>query len=303
MDYKDYYKILGLAKGASEKEIKAAYRRLARKFHPDMNPGDAKAETRFKEINEAHEVLSDKEKRRRYDQLGANWNAVSGAWASGRPAGGRVRVDVENFGGGGFSDFFETFFGRKGEAGPDLEDLLRGARGAGRGGDIEYEAELTLEEVLRGTTRTLKLVGGRAGRQVEVKIPAGVRDGARLRVAREGAPGAAGGPPGDLYLRVRVLPHRSFVRSGDDLQIAVTVPLTTAVLGGEASVPTLEGQVGIKVPAGTPVGRVFRLRGQGLPRSEDGERGDLLAQVAVALPEHLNQRERELFEELRRLGR
>ncbi len=299
MEYKDYYKILGVAKDADEKAIKAAYRRLARKYHPDMNPGDAKAEARFKELNEANEVLSDPEKRRRYDQLGANWNAFGGA--SGWPGAGRVRVNVQDFGGRGFSDFFETFFGGGAAQGfPDLEEILggaRGTRGRARVQDVEYELELSLEEVLRGTTRTIGVGAGRAGRKVEVKVPAGIRDGARLRLAGEGQ------AAGDLYLRIRVSPHPSLVRNGDDLQSAVTVPLTTAVLGGEVSVPTLDGPVGIKIPAGTPVGRVFRMRGHGLPKLEGGGRGDLLAQLNVALPENLSKRERELFEELRQLGR
>jgi curved DNA-binding protein len=299
MEYKDYYKILGVEKNATEKEIKAAYRRLARKHHPDVNQGNAKSEARFKEINEAYEVLSDKSKRSRYDQLGANWNAFGS-----RPGtGGRVHVDMRDFGASGFSDFFETFFGRGASGAPDLEELLRRARG-GRavepGRDVEYEAEVTLEDVARGTTRTVP-VGGAVGRKVEFRIPPGVRDGARLRVSGEGEAGAAGSR-GDLYLRVHVLPHARFVRDGDDLQQVVSVPLTTAVLGGEASVPTLNGQAAIKVPAHTPSGRVFRLRGQGLPKNGGG-RGDLLAELAVALPENLSKRERELFEELRQLGR
>jgi DnaJ-class molecular chaperone len=310
MDYKDYYKILGVSKGASAKEIKAAFRKLARKFHPDVNPGDAKAEARFKEINEANEVLSDPEKRTRYDQLGANWKAYGGGPPPGWPGagGGGRRVDMRDFGGSGFSDFFETFFGGAGGArSVDLEELLRGARGGAagpaRGDDVEYEVEIGLEDVLRGATRALGLGESSQPRTVEVKIPAGIREGARLRVAGEGPPGPGGGPRGDLYLRIRLLPHPSFTRDGDDLQVAVTVSLTTAVLGGEVPIPTLDGPLGIKVPPGTPVGRVFRLRGHGLPRSGSGERGDVLAQLNVSLPHNLTPRERELFEELRSLGR
>lgn len=305
MDYKDYYKILGVEKKATEKEIKAAYRRLARKHHPDVNPGNTKAEARFKEINEANEVLSDREKRKRYDQLGVNWNAFSGAAPAGRPGAGRVRVDVQDFGARGFSDFFETFFGGPGQGFPDLEEALRGGRpGLSRGDDLEYEVEVTLEEVMRGTKRTVNVGDVGPARRVEVKIPAGIRGGARLRVpGAGGSPEAGGGSRGDLYLRIRVRPHPEFVRDGDDLQRALRVPLTTAVLGGEVAVPTLEGPVGIKVPGGTPPGRVFRLRGHGLPRHEGNGRGDLLAQLAVALPDELSKRERELFEELRSLGR
>jgi DnaJ-class molecular chaperone len=310
VEYKDYYKILGVARTASAKEIKAAYRRLARKYHPDVNPGDKQAEARFKQINEANEVLSDKGKRERYDALGANWAAYSrGAPQAGWPEGGRARVDVSGFSGseaGGFSDFFQAFFGGGG-AGSPFDDLFGGpGRGPGapaRGQDLEYGVDLTLEEILHGTARTVEIGEGKARRRVEVRIPPGVRDGSRVRAAGEGGPGAGSTQRGDLYLRVRIPPHPGFVRNGDDLQTAVTIPLTTAVLGGEAQVTTLEGPVGIRIPAGTPAGRVFRLRGQGLPRLTGGGRGDLLAQAAVALPEGLSKRERELFEELRRLGR
>jgi DnaJ-class molecular chaperone len=289
VEYKDYYKTLGVPRKATDKEVKAAFRKLARKYHPDMNPGNKQAEARFKEINEANEVLSDPDKRRRYDQLGANWDAFRGTGTGGRtrwPEGFRV-VETEGFGGqglGGFSEFFRTFFGGGfGDAGaedPRDSDLA--------GGD--HPVDLTLEEVFKGATRSLE-IGGRHARRVEVKIPAGVRDGTRVRA-------------GDIHLRVRLLPHRVFQRSGDDLQTAVRVPLTTAVLGGEAQVPTLDGPVGIKVPPGTPAGRAFRLRGHGLPRLEHGGgRGDLLATLAVDLPKDLSKRERELFEELKRLGR
>jgi curved DNA-binding protein len=301
MEYKDYYKTLGVPKGASDKEIKAAYRRLARKHHPDVNPGNKEAEARFKEIGEAYEVLSDKEKRRRYDQLGANWDAFGRTPPQGWPGGG-VRVDFEDLGGGagGFSDFFRTFFGGGGAG-------FGGAQGFGGAeafqppaADAEAEVDLTLSEVLRGTTREVALDGSR--RRVEVKIPPGVRDGSRVRVAGEGGRGA-GGRRGDLYLRVRVSPDPTFERHGDDLQTTIRVPLTAAVLGGEAQVATLEGSVGIKIPPGTPVGQVFRLRGHGLPRlGERGARGDLLATLAVELPRSLTQRQKELFEELRRSG-
>ena len=302
VEYKDYYKILGVAKGATEKEIKAAYRKLARKHHPDMNQGNPKAEARFKEIGEAYEVLSDPEKRKRYDELGANWNSFrqapgAGAW----PGGGEVRVDFGDLGGagGGFSDFFRTFFGGAEGAGfetGNIEDLFGGR------GDTEQEVVLTLEEVLHGAARTVQVGPPGSRRRVEVRIPAGVREGSRVRVAGEKS-GASGRRPRDLYLRVRIAPHPTFERKGDDLQASLRVPLTTAVLGGEAQVPTLEGPVGIKIPPGTPVGQTFRLRGQGLPRLDSGGgRGDILATLSVDLPKRLSPRERELFEELRRLG-
>jgi DnaJ-class molecular chaperone len=296
MEYKDYYRVLGVAKGATEKEIKAAYRKLARKHHPDVNPGNKEAEARFKEIGEAYEVLGDKEKRKRYDELGSNWNAFSRGATPGQPwPGGGVRIDFEDLGGGGFSDFFRTFFG--GAGGPGFGGA---EQSFSAGSDAEGEIELTLAEVLRGTTREVAVAGSR--RRVEVKIPAGVRDGSRVRVAGEGGKGA-GGRRGDLYLRVRIAPDPTFERRGDDLQTTLRVPLTAAVLGGEAQVTTLEGPVGIKIPAGTPAGQVFRLRGHGLPRlGERGARGDLLAALAVDLPRTLTARQRELFEELRRSG-
>jgi curved DNA-binding protein len=309
MEYRDYYRTLGVPKTAKEKEIKAAYRRLARKHHPDVNPGNKDAEARFKEINEAYEVLGDSEKRKRYDELGANWNAFNrgGQAPGGWPAGG-VRIDFEDLGGGGFSEFFRTFFG--GGAG-----FGGRARPGGFGGgpevdeeflvppsDAEGEVELTLAEVLHGTTREVALAGSGSKRRVEVKIPPGVREGSRVRVAGEGGRGSAG-RRGDLYLRVRIAPDPSFERRGDDLLTTVRVPVTAAVLGGEASVRTLDGTLDIKIPSGTPAGQVFRLRGHGLPRlGEKGARGDLLATLAVELPRTLDARQRELFEELRRSG-
>ena len=292
-----------MAKTATEKEIKAAYRKLARQFHPDMNQGDKKAEARFKEVGEAYDVLSDAEKRARYDQLGANWQdyeraARGGGGAGGarrRPGGGNVRVEFgEEL--GGFSDFFKTFFGAGGAGG--FGDAFGGG-GPAEGSDIESTLDVTLEEVLKGTKRTLRL-GGQGGREVEVKVPAGVRDGSRLRVAGEGGEGRRGGGKGDLYLRVQVRPHPVFERRGDDLATTVKVPLSTAVLGGEMNVPTLDGSLSVKVPQGTGVGQTFRLRGQGLPElGKPEERGDLLATLAVDIPKNLSTRQKELLEELR----
>lgn len=301
MDFKDYYKVLGVAKTASDKEIKAAYRKLAMKYHPDKNPGDAKAEARFKEINEANAVLSDAGKRRQYDELGADWSrygSAGGPFAGGGfPRGGRVHVSADDL--GGFSDFFRTFFSGGGGfqqgGGGGFEEVLRQA-----GGGFAQEerpaqpVELTLEEVASGARRTLRIEEGGHRREIEVKIPAGVREGARIRVRGSGG-------HGDLFLVVKVHPHVRFERQEDDLRTTFKVPLTTAVLGGEAEVATLDGRVGIKVPPGTPVGRTFRVRGQGLPR-RDGGRGDLLASLALELPGHLDKRSRELFEELREKG-
>jgi curved DNA-binding protein len=303
MEYKDYYKTLGVPKSANEKEIKAAYRRLARKHHPDVNAGNKQAEARFKEIGEAYQVLSDAEKRRQYDELGANWSAYQTGWPASAPraGGGRVRVKVGGLGEddlGGFSDFFRTFFGGRGGTwgGDSAEDAFGVYEPPGR--DVEHAIELTLDEVVRGATRTVRKG---AGRTVEVKIPPGLREGSRIRVAGEG--GVSGGKSGDLYLRVHLLPHPRFGVQGDDLLASVVVPLTTAVLGGEVEVATLDGRANVKVPAGTPPGRVFRLKGQGLPRQGRGTRGDLLVTAEVSLPKDLSKREREIFEELKGLGR
>jgi DnaJ-class molecular chaperone len=309
VEFKDYYKILGVPKGASAKDIKAAFRKQARKFHPDFNKGDAKAEAKFKEVNEANEVLSDPEKRKRYDALGPDW-ANFRPPPGGPRAGGGIPVD---FGGdaGGFSDFFRTIFGGGGfpsggvRAGGGFEDIFARAAEEQSGQDLEGEVELTLAEVHRGTTRSVQVgEDGQKPRTVEVRIPPGIRENARVRAAGEGGPGGKRGKRGDLYLRVKVRPDPRFERKGDDLQATVQVPLTTAVLGGEAQVPTLDGPVGIKIPPGSRPGRIFRLRGHGLPRLESpSEKGDLLAVLGVELPQELTPREHELFEELRRLGR
>ncbi len=284
MEYRDYYRVLGVAKNASAKEIKAAYRKLARKHHPDVNPGNNAAESRFKEVNEAYEVLGDPEKRKRYDALGANWDAYRGRapGASGWPGGVRVEYEDLAGGAGGFSDFFRTFFGggfpggAGGFAGFGADQEIREAL------DAEGEVELTLEEVVKGTTREVRLGGEK--RRVEVRIPPGVREGSRVRVAGEGSRGS-GGRRGDLFLRVRIASDPRFERSGDHLVTTVRVPLTVAVLGGEAQVPALDGPVGIKIPPETPAGRVFRLRGQGLPLpGAKGSRGDLLATLSIDLP-------------------
>jgi curved DNA-binding protein len=321
MEYKDYYKILGVDRNASEKEIKRAYRKLARKFHPDVNPGDKVAEEKFKEINEAHEVLSDPDKRSKYDQLGANWqqwqrrggnpsNFDWSQWFASGPGGapGGVRVEWSGdigdlFGGGGaggFSDFFRTIFGGMGGTGGagTTGSPFGGATGqrALHGQDMEAQVEITLEEALRGTTRTLERDDGR---KMRVKIPPGARTGSKIKVAGKGGSGYAGGVPGDLYLVIRVKPHPVFRRNGNDLRCDVPVDLYTAVLGGEAQVSTLNGNVSLKIPAGTNSGKTFRLRGKGMPDPRKPERrGNLLVTVQVQVPQKLNARERELFEKL-----
>lgn len=315
MEYKDYYKILGLEKNATEKEIKAAFRKLARKYHPDVNPNDPQAEAKFKEINEANEVLSDPEKRAKYDQLGADWQRWQqtggrpndfnwGQYATG-PEGQRVHVryaspeDLEDMFGGGspFSDFFTSIFGGVG--------ANRGARSGGfeyrprpqSGEDFEHPVEISLVEAYQGTTRLLT----KDGRRLEVKIPAGAKTGTKVRMRGEGGPGMAGGQAGDLYLTVEVKPDPRFERKEDDLYVTVPVDLYTAVLGGELRVPTLAGDVNLKIPAGSQNGQSFRLRGKGMPKlGKAKEHGDLYARLDVRLPTQLTPKQRELFEQLRR---
>ncbi|MFN8476037.1 MAG: J domain-containing protein [Anaerolineae bacterium] len=321
MDYKDYYKILGVDRTADEKEIKRAYRRLARKHHPDVNPGDKAAETQFKEINEAYEVLGDPEKRKKYDQFGSQWREYERAGvnpedlfrqygAQGGPGGARVRYarpeDLQDMFGsaGGFSDFFETLFGgaMRGQGGFGQGFGQGGGRRAATpaaGEDVEHPVEISLEEAFNGTTRILQM----GDRRIEVKIPAGVRTGSRVRVAGEGGPGFNGGPNGDLYLVVEVAPNAMYEREGDDLTVDVPVDLYTAVLGGEANVPTIKGtRLNLRIPAGTQPGQRIRLRGQGMPLLKTPEqRGDLYARIKVDLPRQIDDQQRELFEQLRAL--
>ncbi len=301
---RDYYEVLGVPRTASEQEIRSAFRRLARKHHPDMNPGDPGATERFKEISEAYEVLSDPEKRKRYDALGPDWERYAGA---GPQAGGGSRVQYRTvspedlrdlFGSESpFSDFFYQIFGQDagvgGSFGTDFGVI---------GQDVEAEATISLEEAARGTTRTVQV----GGRRVEVRIPPGVTDGTRIRAAGQGEPGRGRGRPGHLYLRVRVQPHPVFTREGDDLHVRVPVPLDIALLGGEVMVPTLRGsQVALKVPAGSQNRTRLRLRGLGMPRLGRSGNGDLYAELDVRLPSSLPPEARELAERLRaaRLGR
>jgi curved DNA-binding protein len=306
MEYKDYYEILGVDRTASQKEIKKAYRRLARECHPDVNPGDKTAEARFKEINEAHEVLSDPEKRGKYDRLGANWQQWqrtggdprgfdwSQWYSGGQPGGGRVRVEYGDLGdlfggGGGFSEFFRNIFG--GMGGAEYAQRPRRLRGQ----DLSHTVEIVLEEAHSGTKRTFQLDSQR----IEVNIPPGVDTGSRVRVAGKGGPGSGGGPSGDLYLRISVLPHKAFERNGDDLYREVPVDLYTAVLGGEVAVPTLEGRVMLTIPPETQSGKRFRLKGLGMPSLKDSKvTGDLYAEVKIVLPRSLSDEEKELFAQL-----
>ena len=314
MEYKDYYQILGVGRDAEEKEIKRTYRRLARELHPDVNQDDPRAEERFKEINEAHQVLSDPEKRHKYDRLGAAWQGWDrtggqpsgfdwGQWTSAAPGGQGANVRYETaeeleglFGGGaGFSDFFSQIFGRVGGAPGGFQYQTQPRRGQ----DLEQQVEITLEEAFHGTSRLIQ----KNGRKLQVKIPSGVASGTRIRVAGEGAPGVAGGELGDLYLRVNVAADGSFERRGDDLATTVEVDLYTAVLGGSVDVLTLSGPVTLTIPSGTQRGQTFRLSGKGMPSlRESGRHGDLYAKAHVRIPEQLTPRQKELFEQLHMLS-
>jgi molecular chaperone DnaJ len=322
---KDYYQILGVSRSATEKEIKQAYRRLARQYHPDLNPGDKSAEAKFKEINAAYEVLSDSEKRKKYDQFGDQWQYAEQFAKSG--AGEKVRWDFSRGGStfeygnvGDFSDILSDLFGSF-----DTDPRMR--RRAQRAVDMDSSIEITLEEAYHGSKRIIQLqteepctacagtgrVGnrvctvcnGRGGKvslkRLEVKIPAGVKDGSRIRIAGKGGASRAGGNKGDLYLVVKVLPHQLFERKGDDLYAEVSVPLVTAMLGGEARLPTLNGNLMIKIPPETQNGKVFRLAGKGMPHLGDAGHGDMLAKTKVVLPTNLTEEEKQLFEKLRSL--
>ena len=326
MDFKDYYATLGVTKTASAKELKQAYRKLARKYHPDVNQSDKGAEAKFKEVNEAYEVLGDPEKRKKYDELGANWRQYEqaggpgGPGPFGGPSGGAWNVNVggqpggfrtmsademrEMFGDGDpFSDFFHTFFGGT----PGGDDRARGSRGgrgrARRGRDVEQEIQLGLEDAYYGVTRRFSLVHDGHERTVDVRIPPGVSDGSRVRIGGEGEQGAAGGESGDLYLRIRMGPHPVFERKGRDLYTRVSIPLTTAVLGGEADVRTIGGKsLRLRVPPTTQQGQVFRLKGQGMPAiGKPEEHGDLYATADVQLPREITPEQRAHFEALQKL--
>jgi DnaJ-class molecular chaperone len=326
MDFKDYYSTLGLAKTATDKEIKQAFRKLARKHHPDVNPGDKAAEGRFKELNEAYEVLGDPTKRRKYDELGANWRMYEQAGAQPPPGGARPGGWNVDFGGqapgGGyrtmteeemremfgnadpFSDFFHTFFG--GAASDDESGRrTRGgrSRAARRGRDVEQEIELNLEDAYHGTTRRLSIKHDGHARTVDVRIPAGVADGSRVRVAGEGEHGSGGAQSGDLFLRIRLAPHPVYERKARDLYMKVPIPLTTAVLGGETAVHTLGGKsLRLRVPPTTQNAQVFRLKGHGMPIvGKPDQTGDLYATIDVQLPKTLTPEQRSHFEALQTL--
>ncbi len=314
MDYKDYYKVLGISKGAGTDDIKKAFRKLARKYHPDVNPGDKKSEEKFKEINEAYEVLSDPDKRRKYDALGPNWQEQFGfSPGAGRSSSSYRSSPLDYDTPTGFSDFFETLFGR-----PASKHT---------GEDIEQHVEVTLQETYAGGMRTFniqstetcpvcrgtRVVAGRSctncsglgmlarNKRIQVKIPPGVDNGSRIRVAGEGQPGTGGGPRGDLYLVISVKPDALYERKGDDLYVDIEVDLVTAMLGGEMPVPTPDGRkLMLTIPPETQNGRLFRLANKGMPLLRSQGNGNLFARVKVILPMGLTSDERSLFEQLAR---
>jgi DnaJ-class molecular chaperone len=323
--FKDYYELLGVKRDATDDQIRQAYRKLARKHHPDLNPGDRVAEDKFKEINEANEVLSDAEKRKRYDQLGANWK--NGAEFTPPPDWGRVNVQFEDLGsifsGGGFSEFFQTVFGGARPAGqPDHR--RRGKRaGSGRGQDAEAEMEISLEDAHRGGRHRITLQGARscptcggtgntsgvicstcrgAGnvlspRTIDVNIPPAAREGSVIKVGKQAHPGAGGAEPGDLYIKLKIKAHPIFKVSGDDLTVEAPVSPSEAVLGAAIAVPTIDGKAEVKIPAGAQGGQRLRLRGQGLNK-RGGGRGDQYVKLKVVVPAHATEREKQLYREL-----
>jgi DnaJ-class molecular chaperone len=329
VQYKDYYKILGVPKTATAKEIKAAYRKLAREWHPDVNPTRKKqAEEKFKDISEAYEVLGDVEKRKTYDALGSDWQQRAAAgpryqYRGGGPGGagapGGIHVDFEDFEDSGFSDFFQTFFGGLGRSGGRTGRTTRGMRGS----DVEFELPMTLREAYAGGRRTIQFqseapcsrCGGTgtdkgklchqcrgAGtvpvqKTLDVTIPAGVRDGQRIRLAGQGGPGMGGGASGDAYLIARIAKDEGFERRGDDLAVSQPVSVYTLVLGGDVTVPTMTGSIDLRIPGGSQNGRVLRVAGKGMPKAGGGF-GDLYVKLVAQVPTKLTERERALFSEL-----
>ncbi len=358
VDFKDYYKVLGIERTADDAAIKRAFRAKARKLHPDVNREDPQAEDKFKELNEAYEVLSDGEKRKMYDRFGADWQRYRDAGFSSDTAGpSSSRPPVDDFeswfrsrngsagttsssfeyvdgtqgGSGRFSDFFNMIFGNQGTSGGfrTASSATRPRQMRARGDDTEVAVDVSLREAASGTSRHIALqiptacttCGGTGvargamcptcdgtgmmltQKTLEVTIPKGVRTGSRIRMAGQGAQGIGGGPNGDVYLVISVAPDPIFEREGNNLREKVTVPLYTAILGGEMVVPTLTGRVAMTVPPGTQPGRVFRLRGKGMPvlNSKSNEMGDILVDVQIEIPTALSDEERELFTKLRDL--
>jgi curved DNA-binding protein len=323
--FRDYYEVLGVNRDASEDQIRQAYRKLARKYHPDVNPGDKSAEDKFKEINEAYEVLSDSDKRKRYDQLGQNWK--SGADFTPPPGWGQVNVEYGDLGdifsGGGFSDFFETLFGGGRSARSSGSQRRAGRTRAAKGQDAEAEMSISLEDAHRGGVQRISIQGARvcptcngtgttnnavcstcrgAGqvlspRAIDVNIPPGARDGAVIKVPRQGQPGLNGGQQGDLYIKLKIQPDPRFTVSGDDITAEIAIAPWEAVLGATIEVPTIDGKAEMKIPAGAQGGQRLRLRGQGLSK-RGGGRGDEYVRLKIVIPPRPSEREKQLYREL-----
>lgn len=316
MQYRDYYQILNVNKNASQDDIKKAYRKLAREYHPDVNPDDPNAEEKFKDINEAYQVLSDQDKRDKYDRFGSQWKQYQqtggraedfdwSQWATqGQRGGTQYRTVTQEefeqmFGGGlgGFSDFFETLFG--GMSGARTARRPTGQpsqRGQIRGRDIEHPVEITLEEAFHGSTRLLTFEDGH---RIEASIPPGVKTGSRIRLS--GQAGGGGVESGDLYLKIKVRPHPTFDRKGDDLRINQPVDFFTALLGGETTVSTIDKSVKLTIPPETDSGKTFRLKGLGMPKlSKPNKRGDLYATIEVQVPKNLTSEQKDQFEALKK---
>ncbi|WP_319468186.1 DnaJ C-terminal domain-containing protein [uncultured Pseudodesulfovibrio sp.] len=308
MEYKDYYKLLGVSRSASGEEISRAFKKLARKYHPDLNPGNATAEAKFKEINEAYEVLKDEKKRKMYDQFGSNWEHGQNF----QPPPGHERM---HFGGGGgdFSDFFETIFGGGGPGGASFRGgFQQGGFGGGgfqqrprRGSDSEAFYELTLEEAYRGGAKSITLqeqVSGPDGiprmttKTLEVKVPAGIKDGQKIRLASQGNPGMSGGPRGDLYLKIKLMPHHLYKVNDGDIILDLPLAPWEAALGATLRIPTLDGAVEMKIPPGIGSGKKLRIKGRGL--GSGAKRGDQFVRIMIQAPDRLSSEERELWEEL-----
>ncbi len=376
VQFKDYYKTLGLARTAAESEIRTAYRKLARQYHPDLNPNDKSSEDRFKEINEAYEVLSDAGKRKMYDRYGDEWQRYRdagytgdeprqarsataspedfGEWFARRNASrqgstatnGRARASTppgsnrteesftfdwtqptENGSSGRFSDFFETLFGNIAGRGTEPNPFSEVRSGPSRGEDVEISVEISLAEAYRGAARRFEVKrpelcttcngtgiargatcptcdgDGRIlkAKAIEVKIPAGVATGSRIRIAGQGGVSVSNGEPGDAFLKVTVRDDPDFTREGDNLRTEMAIPPYVAILGGEAQVRTLDGSVVLTIPAGSSAGKTFRLRGKGMPKLRGEGRGDLLARLAISVPTSPSDKERRLYEQLRDL--
>ena len=288
MAKRDYYEILGVSKNASDDEIKKAYRKLAVKYHPDKNPGDKEAEAKFKEINEAHDVLSDKQKRARYDQFGhAGVNGSGNPFAGGNPFGGAGGQSFNFDFGGGFEDILNNIFG----GGSPF-----GSRRPRRGDDYQVNVQISFEEAIFGTTATVDYNGS----DLKIKIPAGIDDGMSIRLRGKGGPAPQGGEPGDLYVRIHVKPHKTLTREGNIILSEEKISMVDAALGCEVEVETVDGKVIMKVPAGTQSGTPFKLSGNGVPFRADGDRGPHIVTIIVETPKNLSKKQKEILEEFRK---